>query len=100
MTSPTHATVELREGRPWVGYLYLREGPIRSSRTRKLNDGLIADIDAAGSLLGLEFLEPRSFTLEAINTALASFGLPPTGRADLPDVLARVIEASDTAHVS
>ena len=90
--TPTHATVQYRKGRPSVGYLYLRERPITSTRTRQLNDGLIADFDADGTVLGLELLEPRSFTLDAINGGLASVGVLPLAHADLPEVLAKAIE--------
>ncbi len=81
--------VTFRHGRPLAGYLYLRPGTERKSHaTRRFDHGLVVDLDADGTPLGIEITIPELVTLEALNRALRAFGLPDLTGHDLGPLLA------------
>jgi uncharacterized protein YuzE len=81
--------VTFRHGRPLAGYLYLRQAADRSSHTtRRLDGGLVVDLDRNGVPLGIEITAPEALTLEALNHALRAYGLPVLSGEDLGPLLA------------
>jgi uncharacterized protein YuzE len=69
--------VTFRKGRVLAAYLYLpREAGVRSARTEEVAPGLLADYDAAGTVIGLEITAPHHVTVEQINAALDRLGAP------------------------
>ena len=76
--------VTFRRGRPLAAYYYLPRRPgQRSSRTVKLESGLLADLDRRGRPIGIEITAPGKAAAAALNRVLAGFGLPGLGREDL-----------------
>lgn len=88
-TKVPYLEVTFRHGRPLAGYLYLRPGSVRKSyATRRFEHGLVVDLDSDGTPLGIEITTPELVTLEALNHALRSFGLPDLTGHDLGPLLA------------
>ena len=76
--------VTYRHGRPLAAYLYLpRQGRAKSTRTRRVEPGLIIDISAKGDAIGIEITAPAVVTLAVLNRVLREFGCAPIRRADL-----------------
>lgn len=69
--------VTYRKGRPLAAYLYLpRAVGMRSVRTQEVSPGVLVDFAESGEAIGLEIITPMSITVEQINTALTTLGLP------------------------
>lgn len=76
--------VTYRHGQPLAAYLYLpREKRLKSVRTRRVDPGMIVDLDARGHPLGIEITAPRLLTLVALNRLLRELGCNPVRRVDL-----------------
>ena len=82
--------VTYRKGKPFAGYLYLRESSsLPICRTEEVRPGILLDIGADGQVLGIEFLYPGRVTpedLEAIGEYLREADVPV---ADITPVLVR-----------
>ena len=76
--------VTYRHGQPLAAYLYLpRETRSKSVRTRRVDPGMIVDLDAQGLPLGIEITAPGQLTLVALNRLLRELGCDPVRRIDL-----------------
>ena len=76
--------VTYRQGRPLVAWFSLhRGGRSRTDRVREYEPGLVIDLDAAGTPIGVEILDPEAITLERFNAVLAELGIDPVDEADL-----------------
>ncbi len=80
--------ITYRNGRPRVGYLYLSDPKEKSARTRRVEPGMVLDINNEGKLIGIELLAPQMVTLDAINSILKEYGLEPLKESDLAPILA------------
>jgi uncharacterized protein YuzE len=81
--------VTYRDGRPYVAYLYLPRKPKeKRHKCRRVEPGMILDINKAGALMGVELTAPAMVTLEAINKILKEYGLDPLKESDLAPLLA------------
>jgi uncharacterized protein YuzE len=66
-----------RKGRPFAAYLYLpRPEGAKRARTEAVGEGLVIDLAADGSPIGLEITAPGHVSMDAINSVLARFGQP------------------------
>ncbi len=74
--------VTFRNGRPWVGYLYLMLRRQKSARCFRIEPEMVVDISHSGSLIGVELLSPEHVTLRGINRVLEKYGVPPLERVD------------------
>lgn len=75
--SDRYLEVTYRKGRPFAAYLYLpRPDGARSVRTEPVGEGLVIDLAADGSAIGLEITAPGRVSVEAINSVLVRFGHP------------------------
>jgi uncharacterized protein YuzE len=85
----TFLEITFRNGKPLAAYLYLpRKNGDLSATTKEIADSIRADITADGRVIGLELLSPSAVTLNAINTALASIGLPAIAASELAPLAA------------
>ena len=76
--------VTYRRGRLLAAYLYLPRRPgDRSSRTSRVEPGLLIDYTRAGRPIGVEITAPARVTLTALNRILRHLGVPALTRADL-----------------
>ncbi len=81
--------VTFRRGRPIAAYFYLPRRPgERSSRTVRVEPGLIIDYSKGGDPIGIEITAPGKLSLATINRVLKELGLPSVTRADLAPLLA------------
>jgi hypothetical protein len=81
--------VTFRHGRPIAAYYYLpRETNQKSSRTRRVEPGLVIDFTAEGQAIGIKITTPAKVSLAALNAALRELGQAPASHADLAPVLA------------
>ena len=81
--------VTFRRGRPIAAYFYLPRRPgERSSRTVRVEPGLIIDYSKGGDPIGIEITAPSKLSLANINRVLKGLGLPSVTRADLAPLLA------------
>ena len=81
--------VTFRRGRPIAAYFYLPRRPgERSSRTVRVEPGLIIDYSKGGDPIGIEITAPGKLSLATINRVLKGLGLPSVTRADLAPLLA------------
>lgn len=67
---------------------YLSDRKEKSVRSRRVEQGMVLDINKEGKLIGIELLAPRKVTLEAINKVLREHGPGPLKEADLAPILA------------
>jgi len=82
--SESYLEVTFRHGRALAGYYYLpRRSTDKSSRTKRIEPGLVIDFTRAGKPIGIEILAPEKLTLTAFNRVLRELGFPPLKRADL-----------------
>jgi uncharacterized protein YuzE len=87
--SQVYLEVTYRDGRPYVAYLYLPSRPNeKRHKCRRVEPGMILDINKKGSLMGIELTAPRLVTLDAINAILKEYGLEPLQESDLAPLLA------------
>ena len=76
--------VTYRKGRALAAYFYLpRSTRQKSVRTRRVEHGLIIDLAANGTPLGIEITAPEQLTLATLNRVLRELGCAPVRRADL-----------------
>ncbi len=76
--------VTYRHGRPLAAYFYLpREKRSKSVRTRRVDPGMIVDLDARGQPIGIEITAPEQLTLVVLNRLLRELGCDPVRRTDL-----------------
>ncbi len=81
--------VTFRHGRPVAAYYYLpREANERSTRSRRVEPGLVIDFGAAGQPIGIEITAPAKTSVADLNAVLRELGHPPASHADLAPVLA------------
>ena len=81
--------VTYRQGKPLAAYLYLpRESGDKSSRTVKVEPGLLIDFAADGRAIGIEITSPANVTLAGINVALAKANQEPLTSRDLTPLVA------------
>jgi uncharacterized protein YuzE len=86
----THLRVTYREdGSPFAAYLHLPSEPNeKRAQCRRVEPGMILDINEDGKLIGIELTAPRLVTLEAVNAVLTQYGLEPLNAAVLKPLLA------------
>lgn len=76
--------VTYRHGRPLAAYFHLpRETRLKSVRTRRVDPGMIVDLDARDRPIGIEITAPAQLTLAALNRLLRELGCEPVRRGDL-----------------
>ncbi len=81
--------VTYREGRPYVAYLYLPSKPNeKRHKCRRVEPGMILDVNKEGKLIGIELTAPSMVTLDAVNNILKEYGLEPLKESDLAPLLA------------
>ena len=81
--------ITYRKGRALAAYLYLnKKGDAKSFRSQKLSDGLVADFDETGRLIGLEIISPESVTIAEINSALEQMKEMPVPENELAPLMA------------
>lgn len=81
--------VTYREGRPYVAYLYLPGKPNeKRHKCRRVEPGMILDVDKQGNLMGIELTAPTMVNLDAINNILEEYGLESLKESDLAPILA------------
>lgn len=85
----TYIEITYRRGKPFAAYLCLerRPGDV-AAETRKIAEGLLLDLSADGRPIGVEIASPCAADLDALNRALASFGLEPVSAEDLAPLVA------------
>jgi hypothetical protein len=67
-----------------AAYYYLPRRPTdKSSRTQRIEPGLVIDFTRAGKPIGIEILAPDKLTLTAFNQVLRDLGFAPLKAADL-----------------
>lgn len=67
-----------------AAYYYLPRTPNeKSSRTVRLDSGLIVDLSKDGRPIGIEITAPNRLSLAALNCVLEEYGFQPLTRADL-----------------
>ncbi len=76
--------ITYRNGKPLDAYLYLqRKVGVKSSRTKKIGNGLIADYDIEGNIIELEIISPLTTSVKDINNALKNLELSPIFELEL-----------------
>jgi uncharacterized protein DUF2283 len=81
--------VTFRHGRPIAAYYYLpRNTNQKSTRTRRVEPGLVIDFTADGQAIGIEITTPAKVSLAALNAVLRELGHALASAADLAPVLA------------
>ena len=73
---------------PDVGLLYVRLGAGEVAESVEVEDGVVADVDAAGEPVGVEFLDADGFLPFLARHGDASEGVV---AVDLPDGLAAIV---------
>ena len=81
--------VTYRDGRPYVAYLHLPSKPNeKRHKCRRVEPGMILDVNKEGKLIGIELTAPSQVTLDAVNNILKEYGLEPLKESDLAPLLA------------
>ena len=84
-----HLEVTYKDGRPWAAYLYLpRKQNEKSDHSVEVEPDMVLDINAQGTLIGIEFLNPELVTLDAINAVLEQYGFEPLNETALKPLIA------------
>ena len=77
------------DGSPFAAYLHLPSKPNeKSAKCRRVEPGMILDINKKGKLIGIELTAPGLVTLAAINAILEEYGLEPLDAAALKPLVA------------
>ena len=77
------------DGSPFAAYLYLPRKPNeKRAKCRRVEPGMILDINKEGTLIGVELTSPRLVTLDDINKVLKEYGMAPLKAATLKPLLA------------
>ena len=85
-----HLRVTYRDdGTPFAAYLHLPSKPNeKRAKCRRVEPGMILDINKEGKLIGLELTSPRRVTLEHINNVLEQYGMDPIKESTIKPLLA------------
>ncbi len=85
-----HLRVTYRDdGSPFAAYLHLPSKPNeKRAKCRRVEPGMILDINKEGKLIGVELTAPRLVTLNDINQVLKEYGVEPIKKAALKPLLA------------
>ncbi len=85
-----HLRVTYRDdGSPFAAYLHLPSKPNeKRAKCRRVEPGMILDINKEGKLIGIELTAPRLVTLGDINKVLEDYGMEPVKEATLKPLLA------------
>ncbi len=76
--------VTFRHGRPIAAYLYLpRQSGEKSSRTLRMEPGMIVDFGPSGNPIGIEITAPTKVTVADLNGVLGKLGLSPLKESEL-----------------
>jgi uncharacterized protein YuzE len=87
--SGRYLEVTYRKGRAFAAYLYLpRVAGATSARTESVGHGLVVDLDANGSPIGLEITAPGSVSQDEINAVLVRYGQPKLSPEELAPLAA------------
>ena len=77
------------DGSPFAAYLHLPSKPNeKRAKCRRVEPGMILDVNKEGELIGVELTAPSLVTLDDINKVLAEYGLEPIKEATLKPLLA------------
>jgi uncharacterized protein YuzE len=77
------------DGSPFAAYLHLPSEPNeKRAKCRRVEPGMILDINKDGKLIGVELTAPSLVTLGDINKVLEEYGLEPIKEATLKPLLA------------
>lgn len=77
------------DGSPFAAYLYLPSEPNeKREKCRRVEPGMILDINAEGKLIGLELTAPSLVTLDGVNSVLQEYGLEAIQESTLNPLLA------------
>ena len=77
------------DGTPFAAYLYLPSKPNeKRAKCRRVEPGMILDINKEGELIGVELTSPRLVTLKDINKVLEPYGMDPIKESTLKPLLA------------
>jgi uncharacterized protein YuzE len=77
------------DGSPFAAYLHLPSKPNeKRAQCRRVEPGMILDINKDGKLIGVELTSPRLVTLEDINNVLDQYGMAPIKESTLKPLLA------------
>ena len=77
------------DGTPFAAYLYLPSEPNeKRAKCRRVEPGMILDINENEKLIGVELTAPRLVTLQDINDILREYGVEPIHAATLKPLLA------------
>ena len=84
-----HLKVTYRDdGSPFAAYLHLPSEPNeKSDKCRRVEPGMILDINKAGQLIGIELTAPGLVTLNDINEVLREYGMATITEATLDPLL-------------
>jgi hypothetical protein len=75
--------ITFRRGLPLAAYYYLpREPGQKSSRTRRIEPGLVVDFDESDHPIGIEITAPTKLTLREFNEVLSQLGQSPINERD------------------
>ena len=85
----SYLEVTYRKGRPLAAYYYLprRDGD-RSTRTERVDGGLLVDYAEDGRAIGIEITSPSRIDLAQLNRLLERLGQEPVSREDLAPLVA------------
>ncbi|MGR3177663.1 MAG: DUF2283 domain-containing protein [Candidatus Anammoxibacter sp.] len=76
--------ITFRKGKPFVAYLYLTgKNEIQSSKSIKIEEGLIADYDQNGVLSGLEIISPSTTSIQQIMNVMKKIHAGPISEKEL-----------------
>ena len=77
------------DGSAFAAYLHLPSKPNeKRAKCRRVEPGMILDINNEGELIGVELTAPSLVTLDDVNKVLAEYGLEPIKEATLKPLLA------------
>ena len=84
-----HLRVTYRgDGSPFAAYVHLpSKRNEKRAKCRRVEPGMILDINKEGKLIGVELTSPRLVTLEDINNVLEEYGMDPIKAATLKPLL-------------
>ena len=85
-----HLRVTYRnDGTPFAAYLHIPSKPNeKRAQCRRVEPGMILDINKEGKLIGIELTSPRLVTLEHINNVLDQYGMDPITESTIKPLLA------------
>ena len=88
MNTP-YLEVTYRRGRPIAAYYYLPRRPGQhSTRTRRVEAGLLVDYARGGRPIGVEITNPGGLSVAAFNRVLKELGFASVSREDVAPLVA------------